>query len=165
MEIEGTRLFPRFRRNTFDYTAYVVSDATSVTVKSVLTNSMAYVVRYSDTGGAIGDDGVARLTPGVNTIYVYVISADHTTSNIYSVTLYRANMLNFGQASYTVAEGGRGKGDAHVHLNVAPDQSLAVPIATPNQGGASGADYSGHPTMPVWPTAWSSTARPPSPSP
>ena len=51
---------------------------------------------------------------------------------------------SFGQAAYTVAEGG--SVEVTVTLSADPERQVTIPISKANQGGASSADYSGVPT-------------------
>ena len=51
--------------------------------------------------------------------------------------------VSFGQASYSVAEGGTV--DVTVTLSADPERSLSIPLTATNQDGASNADYSGVP--------------------
>ena len=61
----------------------------SVTVSPELTNSLAVYTIYSDTDGAVGEDGIVNLSVGVNVIKVRVVSADRSATKTYMVTVTR----------------------------------------------------------------------------
>ena len=90
IEMDGVSLSPDFQRSIVDYVATVENEVESVAVKPKLTNRFPYVVIYSDTGGAAGDDGVVALAEGANVINVHVISASRTATKTYTVTVTRA---------------------------------------------------------------------------
>ena len=75
-------------------------------------------------------DQVTAGTPGEATVSI-------TDDAVPSVT------VSFGAAAYTVAEGG--SVTVSVTLSADPERTVTVPITTTDQGGATGADYSGVP--------------------
>ena len=80
--------------------------------------------------GATLPDGVSAGTPATSAVTI-------TDDDVPSVT------VSFGAASYTVAEGS--SQTITVSLDADPERTVVIPIETANEGGASGADYSGVP--------------------
>ena len=91
----------------------------------------------------VDDDGEkVSLTFGALPAGVSAGSTDETTVSINDDDVPDVR-VRYGQASYTVAEGG--DVTVKVMLSADPERTVMVPIAKTNQGGASDADYSGVP--------------------
>ena len=67
--------------------------------------------------------------------------ADAGDDKVYSYNKFHT--VSFGAAAYTVAEGG--SVTVSVTLSADPERTVEIPITTTNEGGATGADYSGVP--------------------
>ena len=94
--------------------------------KTGLTNGTSYTFRLravTNFGGSVTTGAYA--------------SVNATPRTVPQVTVW------FGAAAYTAAEGG--SVSVAVRLSADPNRTVAIPITTTNQGGASAADYSGVP--------------------
>ncbi len=89
LPVAGAGLSSSFDRATTAQTATVAHEIDSVTVSPELTNSLAVYTIYSDTDGAVGEDGIVNLSVGANVIKVRVVSADRSATKTYTVTVTR----------------------------------------------------------------------------
>ena len=107
----------------------------------------------SDPAGIWGND---------NTVWV-VNSASADGSPFDRVYTYNnvAVTVSFGQAAYSVGEGS--SVDITVTLSADPERTVAIPITTTDQDGASPSDYSGVPASVVFNSGETSRTSSPSP--
>ena len=114
---------------------------TSVTFGAAETSKTFTVTAAQDT---VDDDGESvKLAFG--TSLPAGVSAGSPSETTVSITDDDDPQVtvSFGAATYTAAEGGTAT--VTVTLSADPERTVAVPITTTNQGGASAADYSGVP--------------------
>ncbi|MCY3959972.1 MAG: fibronectin type III domain-containing protein [Chloroflexi bacterium] len=98
---------------------------------------------FSATDDAVDDDGErVRLTFGILPTRVTSVSPSQTVVSITDDD-DPAVTVRFGQASYSVAEGG--DVTVTVALSADPERTVVIPLTTTNLGGASSGDYSGVP--------------------
>ena len=126
-----------------------INDPTDNTDVTAVTASLSFdstnwstfqdvTVRAAEDGDAEDDTAtVTHTVSGYGTV---------TTADSVSVTVTDnepAVEVSFGQATYTVAEGGTVT--VAVTLDVDPERTVVVPITVTDQGGATGGDYMGVP--------------------
>ena len=98
--------------------------------KTGLTNGTAYTFKVR----------AVNMSGGSTTVGTYTAVVTGTPRTVPEVTVW------FEAAAYNAAEGGSVW--VGVRLSADPDRTVAIPITTTNQGGASDADYSGGPGQP-----------------
>ena len=89
LQVSDAALSPAFGRAATAYTATVANGIDTVAIAPELTNSLAVYTIYSDTDGAVGEDGIVNLSVGANVIKVRVVSADRSATKTYTVTVTR----------------------------------------------------------------------------
>ncbi len=89
LPVAGAGLSSSFDRAATAYTATVANGIDTVAIAPELTNSLAVYTIYSDTDGAVGEDGIVNLSVGANVIKVRVVSADRSATKTYTVTVTR----------------------------------------------------------------------------
>ena len=141
--VDGTSV-PGFAAATTAYTHNVGNSVAEVTVVATLSDSNASLL-YDTTDADSGANGhQVDLSVGNNTVTITVTAADDATTKTYTLTIVRAYptvTANFGQASYSVDEGGTV--DVTVTLSADPERSVTIPItAAAAAGGAVSGDYS-----------------------
>ena len=84
--------FGTFASTTTSYTAHVASGVVRTTVAPAVNHSGAsYVIKL---GGATDADGVVELDVGTNVITIEVTAEDGRTTQVYTVTVIRAELLD-----------------------------------------------------------------------
>ena len=101
-------------------------------------------ITFAATADSVDDDGEkVKLTFGTLPTGVSEGSPNETTVSINDDDLPADVDVEFGQDSYTVAEGS--SVTVTVTLSEDPERAVTIPIVKANQGGASNSDYSGVP--------------------
>ena len=101
-------------------------------------------ITFAATQDAEDDDGESvKLAFGALPTGVSAGATDETTVSITDDDDPQVT-VSFGASTYTAAEGGTAT--VTVTLSADPERTVAIPVTTTNQGGASSADYSGVPT-------------------
>ncbi len=104
---------------------------------------------FAATADTVDDDGESvKLSLNNLPTGVSQGATNETTVSINDDDLPADVDVEFGQDSYTVAEGSTVT--VTVTLSEDPEQTVTIPISEANQGGASGSDYSGVPASVVF---------------
>ncbi len=104
---------------------------------------------FTATADTIDDDGESvKLAFGSLPTGVSARTPDESTISINDDDKPTAVTVSFGAAAYTAAEGS--SVTVTVTLSDDPEQTVAIPLTTANQGGATSADYSGVPVSVVF---------------
>jgi gliding motility-associated-like protein len=107
---EGT-LAPAFSNGTAAYSDTVSNLITSLTVTATISNQNA-TVKVNGTAVANGSaSGTIPLMAGANTITVIITAQDGTTTNTYTITVYRGESMGSIDATNVLTPNGDGKND------------------------------------------------------
>ena len=121
------------------------SNRTLTIVKGATTSTGEVTITAVNDAVYTGDREVTVSGAASNT--VGVANPEDATLTITDDEV-RPVTVSFGQATYSVAEGGTV--DVTVTLDAAPDREVTIPIVKADEGGTSAADYSGVPASMIF---------------
>jgi gliding motility-associated-like protein len=105
------KLAPSFSSGTMAYTDSVATTVTSIGVTPTVSDSTATILVNGKpvNSGSASDD--IPLAPGNNTITVLITAQDGVTTDTYTITVYRGDVLNNLDANNVMTPNGDGKND------------------------------------------------------
>lgn len=105
------KLTPSFSSGTMAYADSVSSDVTSMTVTATVSDNTATIlVNGKAVNNGTASDGIP-LAAGNNTITVLITAQDGTTTEAYTISVYRGNLLTNIDATNVITPNGDGKND------------------------------------------------------
>ncbi len=148
LALSDVSLQPSFHPDTTNYTADVKSMVTGMGITPVLNNANA-TVTVNGSSVASGDVHPLALSPGANTIHIFVTAEDKITTRSYSLEVYRNRKPTLTEATFTVEENAaNGTEVGTVNGNDADSRdTLAYSITSGNNDGIFAIDDSGKITV------------------
>jgi len=105
------KLTPSFSSGTMAYADSASSDITSIKVMATVSDNTATIlVNGKPVSSGTASDAIP-LAPGNNTIIVLITAQNGTTTDTYTITVYRGNLLTNIDATNIITPNGDGKND------------------------------------------------------